>query len=45
MFFGCLYDKNGIRPDPAKVEAIWAMPTCLCELKEFIGMVMYLRND
>ena len=21
-FFGCLYDKNGIRPDPAKVEAI-----------------------
>ena len=22
MFFGCLYGKNGIRPDPAKVEAI-----------------------
>ena len=22
MFFGCLYDKNGIRPDPVKVEAI-----------------------
>ena len=22
MFFGCLYDRNGIRPDPAKVEAI-----------------------
>ena len=22
IFFGCLYDKNGIRPDPAKVEAI-----------------------
>ena len=22
MFFGCLYDKNGIRSDPAKVEAI-----------------------
>ena len=22
MFFGYLYDKNGIRPDPANVEAI-----------------------
>ena len=22
MFFGCLYDKNGIRPDPAKVEVV-----------------------
>ena len=22
MFFGCLYDNNGLRPDPAKVEAI-----------------------
>ena len=34
MLFGCLYEKNCIRPDPAKVEAIWAMPapTCLCEL-------------
>ena len=44
MFFGCLYDINGIRPDPAKVEAIQAMPapTCLCELQEFIGMVTYL---
>ena len=33
MFFECLYDRNGIRPDPAKVEAIQAMPapTCLHE--------------
>ena len=46
MFFGCLYDRNGIRPDPAKVEAIQAMPapTCLCELQEFIGMVTYLSK-
>ena len=38
MFFGCLYDKSGIRSDPAKVEAIQAMPepTCMCELQEFI---------
>ena len=44
IFCGCLYDKNGIRPDPAKVEVIQAMPapTCLGELHEFIGMVTYL---
>ena len=46
MFFGCLYDRNGIRPDPAKVKAIQAMPapTCLHELQEFIGMVTYLSK-
>ena len=46
MFFGCLYDKNGVQPDPEKVEAIRAMPapTCLCELQEFIGMVTYLSK-
>ena len=46
MFFGCLYDKNGNRSDPAKVEPIWAMPapTCLCELQQFIGMVTYLSK-
>ena len=46
MFFGCLYDRNGIRPDPTKAKAIQAMPapTCLHELQEFIGMVTYLRK-
>ena len=46
MFFGYLYDKNGVQPDPKKVEAIRAMlaPTCLCELQEFIGMVTYLSK-
>ena len=46
MFFGCLNDKNCIRPDSVKMEAIWAMPapTCLCELQEFIGMVTYLSK-
>ena len=31
-FFGAIYDKNGIRPDPSKVEAIKqcpALPTSL----------------
>ena len=46
MFFGCLYNKKGIRPDPAKLKAIQAMPapTCLYELQEFIGMVTYLNK-
>ena len=45
-FFGCLYDNNGIRPDPPKAEAIQAMPapTHLCELQEFIWMVTYLSK-
>ena len=46
MFFGCLCDKNGVRPDPEKVGAIRAMlaPTCLCELQEFTRMVTYLSK-
>ena len=46
MFFECSYDKDGIRSDPDKVEAIWAMPApaCLCELQECIGMVTYLSK-
>ena len=46
MFFGCLYDKNGVPPDPEMVEAIRALlaPTCLCELQEFIRMVTYLSK-
>ena len=46
MFLRCLYERNGIRPDPAKVEAIQAMPapTCLYELQEFTGMVTYLSK-
>ena len=46
MFFGCLYDKNGIRPDPVKIEAIQVIPapTCQCELQELIGMVTYLSK-
>ena len=46
MFFGSLSDKNGVQPDPEKVEAIRAMPapTCLCELQESIRMVTYLSK-
>ena len=43
-FFGCLYDANGVHPDPEKVDAVHALPapTNVTELQEFLGMVTYL---
>ena len=43
-FFGCLYDANGVHPDPEKVDAVHALPapTNVTELQEFLAMVTYL---
>ena len=43
-FFGCLYDANGVHPDPEKVDDVHALPACtnVTELQEFLGMVTYL---
>ena len=43
-FFGCLYDANGIHPDPGKVDAVHVLPapTNIAELQEFLGLVTYL---
>ena len=43
-FFECLYDANGIHPDPGKVDAVYALPapTNITELQEFLGLVTYL---
>ena len=43
-FFGCLYDANGVHPDPDKVDAVHALPapTNVTELQEFLGLVTYL---
>ena len=43
-FFGCLYDANGVHPDPSKVNAVHALPapTNVTELQEFLGLVTYL---
>ena len=40
-FFGCLYDANGVHPDPGKVDAVHALPapTNITELQEFLGLV------
>ena len=44
IFFGMVYDKHGVHPDPGKVESIKSMepPTNKTEVQEFIGMVNYL---
>ena len=43
-FFGCLYDTNGVHPDPDKVNAVHNLPvpTNVTKLQEFLGLVTYL---
>ena len=43
-FFGCLYNANGVHPDPGKVNAVHVLPapTNITELQEFLGLVTYL---
>ena len=43
-FFGCLYNANGVHPDPGKINAVHALPapTNITKLQEFLGLVMYL---
>ena len=43
-FFGCLYNANGVHPDPDKVDAVHALavPTNVTEFQEFLSMVTYL---
>ncbi len=44
IFFGSIYDKDGVHPDPQKVTAIQRMssPKNVKQLQEFLGMVTYL---
>ena len=43
-FFGCLYDADGVHPDPGKVNTVHTLPvpTNITELQEFLGLVTYL---
>ncbi|GAB1602684.1 hypothetical protein Ahia01_000548300 [Argonauta hians] len=43
-FFGAIYDKDGIKPDPSKVEAIKQLPspTNVTELQKILGIITYL---
>ena len=43
-FFGQILTKDGLKPDPQKVDVIqqWPTPTCVTELQSFLGSVNYL---
>ncbi|XP_014671070.1 PREDICTED: uncharacterized protein K02A2.6-like isoform X3 [Priapulus caudatus] len=43
-FFGCIYGKEGVRPDPKKVEDIHSLPppSCVRDLQRFLGMIQYM---
>ncbi|POM60411.1 LOW QUALITY PROTEIN: Pol protein [Phytophthora palmivora] len=45
-FLGCFIGKRGLRPDPAKVEAIvdWPVPGNLKDLRKWIGLANYLHK-
>ena len=44
VFFGSVYGKDGIKPDPSKIEDIRKMPTPQDreDLQRFIGLMNYL---
>jgi transposase InsO family protein len=43
-FFGNIYSRDGVRPDPVKIQAITdiAPPSNVTELQSFLGMITYL---
>ena len=42
-FFGCLYNADGVHPDPGKVDTVHALPAPrnITKLQEFLGLVTY----
>ena len=42
-FLGHIISGAGIRPDPAKVQVVqdWVQPTCVAELRSFLGLAQY----
>ncbi|EEQ99359.1 retrovirus polyprotein, putative [Perkinsus marinus ATCC 50983] len=45
-YLGHIFDGNGMRPDPTKVEAIlrWPRPGNVAEIRSFLGLAGYYRN-
>ena len=45
-FLGHIVDERGLRPDPDKVAVVkdWPVPTCLKELRSFLGLCNYFRK-
>jgi hypothetical protein len=45
-YLGHIVDKQGIRPDPKKVEAVqtWPLPKNVFDVRSFLGLVNYFRK-
>jgi hypothetical protein len=45
-YLGHIVDKQGIRPDPKKVEAVqtWPVPKNVHDVRSFLGLVNYFRK-
>jgi hypothetical protein len=45
-YLGYIVDKQGIRPDPKKVEAVqtWPVPRNVHDMRSFLGLVDYFHN-
>jgi len=45
-FLGHVISKDGVSTDPAKIEAVkeWPIPTCLTEVRSFLGLASYYRQ-
>ena len=45
-FFGSIYDKQGVRPDPARTKDISSLqpPTNKQQLQSFLGMIQYMAH-
>uniref|UniRef100_A0AAV1UAF9 Reverse transcriptase domain-containing protein n=1 Tax=Peronospora matthiolae TaxID=2874970 RepID=A0AAV1UAF9_9STRA len=46
LLLGCIVGKNGVRPDPEKIEAIsdWPVPVDVKGLRKFLGLAAYLHK-
>jgi hypothetical protein len=46
-YLGHIVDKQGIRPDPKKVEAVqmWPVPKNVHDVRSFLGLVNYFQSS
>uniref|UniRef100_A0AAV1TMP7 Reverse transcriptase domain-containing protein n=1 Tax=Peronospora matthiolae TaxID=2874970 RepID=A0AAV1TMP7_9STRA len=46
LLLGCIVSKNGVRPDPEKIQAIcdWPVPVDVKGLRKSLGLAAYLHN-
>ena len=45
-FLGHILDRQGVHPDPDKIKTVmeWPTPSCLTELRSFLGLCNYFRK-